>query len=243
MVRVDFPNVDLIVNSENTGYAAGNNLALAKARGDYILLLNPDIVINPDTLSNAVALMECRAEVGALGCKLVSTDGSTQSSVRSFPDPLPILFEVVGLARAFPKSRLFGKYRMTYLDYNATVIVDQPMGSFLLIRRRTFEEVGPLDKDFPIFFNDVDWCYRAVRENHWKILYTGTISVLHYGGSSTKQAKATMVSESHQSFVRFYRKHYLNRIPQFLFWTIEKAVSLNERRILTKLSRHSVESN
>ena len=242
MVRTQFPDVVLVANDQNAGYADGNNQALCAASGDYLLLLNPDIVFKNDALSPSIAFMEERPDCGALGCKLLSTDGSTQRSVRGFPDPLPVLFEYLGLARIFPRSRVFGRYRMTFLDYDSIAVVDQPMGSYLMIRRKTLDDVGLLDPDFPIFFNEVDWCFRAVREKRWKIYYTGTISVLHYGGSSTRQVKARMVTESHQSLIRFYRKHYRGKIPKLLYWMIENAVLLNERRILRGLQQNFSES-
>ena len=243
MVRGRFPDVKLVANEHNAGYAEGNNQALRLGTGDYLLLLNPDVVFKGDVLTPSVAFMEARPEAGALGCKLLSADGSIQRSVRSFPDPLPVLFEYLGLARIFPKSKVFGRYRMTFLDYDSVAEVDQPMGSYLLIRRKALDQVGLLDPDFPIFFNEVDWCFRAVRGHHWKIFYDGAISVIHYGGSSTRQVKPKMVSESHQSLIRFYKKHYRGKIPQLLYWLIEKAVLLNERRILRGLQQNSVETN
>ncbi len=236
MVSTKFPGVKLIANTDNAGYAEGNNQALRAGTGDYLLLLNPDVVFKTDVLTPSVEFMQQHPDAAALGCKLLSTDGSVQRSVRSFPDPLPVLFEYLGLARAFPNSRLFGKYRMTFLDYDSTAEVDQPMGSYLLLSRKAVDQVGLIDTDFPIFFNEVDWCFRATREHKWKIYYNGSISVLHYGGSSTKQVKPKMVSESHQSLIRFYRKHYKGKIPALLYWMIEKAVSLNERRILRRLT-------
>jgi len=241
MVRSKFPNVLLIANDQNAGYAEGNNQALHVGTGDYLLLLNPDIVLKNDVLTPSVDFMQSHPEAGALGCKLVSTDGTAQRSVRSFPDPLPVLFEYLGLARLFPHSKFFGRYRMTFLNYDSTAEVDQPMGSYLLIRRETLDQVGLIDPDFPIFFNEVDWCFRAVREHHWKIYYNGSISVIHYGGSSTRQVKARMVTESHQSLIRFYRKHYRGKIPKLLYWIIENAVSLNERRILRGLQQNPQE--
>ncbi len=237
MVAAEFPDAVLIANPDNRGYAAGNNQALARAAGDVLLLLNPDVVVHPDTLTHALAFLRARPRCAALGCRLVGTDGQAQRSVRGFPDPLPVLWEYLGLARLFPRSRTLGAYRMTFFDYDQAAPVDQPMGTFLMIPRAALEDIGPLDPQFPIFFNEVDWCWRAKRERGWEIWYTPDAVLTHHGGSSTRQAKPAMVRESHRSLLRFYDKHYRGHVPAFLLWLIRRAVLLNERRLLREAGR------
>jgi GT2 family glycosyltransferase len=181
MVGAEFPDALLIANDQNLGYAEGNNQALRRAAGDYLLLLNPDVIVHKDCLTRTLLFMHSHPNTGALSCRLIGTDGKTQSTLRSFPDPGPVLFEYLGLSRIFPRSRLLGAYRMTYFDYARVGEADQPMGSFLMIPRTTLDQVGLLDTDFPIFFNEVDWCYRAKREHGWKIYYTPEATATHYG--------------------------------------------------------------
>ena len=231
MVASDFPQALLIANADNKGYAEGNNQALERATGDLLLLLNPDVVVHPDSLTRAVEFMASHPDAGAMGCRLIGKDGETQRSVRGFPDPGPVLWESVGLSRLFPRSRRFGAYRMTYFGYDEEAEVDQPMGSFLMITCEAYEKVGGLDLQFPIFFNEVDWCWRAKREHGLKIYYTPTVAVTHYGGGSTRQVKASMVRESHRSLLRFYDKHYAHVAPP-LRWLIRRAVLTNEWRLL-----------
>ena len=235
MVASEFASVSLIGNSDNKGYAEGNNQALERATGDYLLLLNPDAVVHSDSLTNALAFMAQHPDAGALGCRLVGKDGETQRSVRGFPDPGPVLWDAVGLSRLFPRSRVFGAYRMTFFDYDRVSEVDQPMGSFLLLTRDARDKVGLMDPQFPIFFNEVDWCWRAKREHGFPIYYTPDAVVTHYGGSSTRQVKAAMVRESHRSLLRFYDKHYARLMPP-VKWLIRGAVLLNEWR-LTRRAR------
>ena len=230
MVASEFPSVTLLVNADNRGYAEGNNQALGQASGDFLLLLNPDVVVHPESLTRALAFMEEHPDAGALGCRLVGKDGETQQSVRGFPDPGPVLWDAVGLSRLFPRSHLFGAYRMTWFSYDEAAEVDQPMGSFLLLTRAALDEVGLMDPQFPIFFNEVDWCWRAKREHGFSIYYTPEVVVTHYGGSSTRQVKAAMVRESHRSLLRFYDKHYANLTPP-VKWLIRGAVLLNEWRL------------
>jgi GT2 family glycosyltransferase len=230
MVASEFPHVSLLGNSDNKGYAEGNNQALALASGDFLLLLNPDVVVHPHSLTRALAFMAQHPDAGALGCRLVGQDGETQRSVRGFPDPGPVLWDFLGLSRLLPRSRLFGAYRQTFFDYNAVSEVDQPMGSFLLLTRAALDQVGLMDPQFPIFFNEVDWCWRAKREHGFRIYYTPDAVATHYGGSSTRQVKAAMIRESHRSMLRFYDKHYARLAPP-LKWLIRSAVLLNERRL------------
>ncbi len=230
MVASDFPQAALIANSDNRGYAEGNNQALERATGNFLLLLNPDVVVHAQSLTRALQFMADHPQAGALGCRLVGADGETQRSVRGFPDPGPVLWDAVGLSRLFPRSRVFGAYRMTFFDYDRVSEVDQPMGSFLLLTRAALDQVGLMDPQFPIFFNEVDWCWRAKRERGFRIYYTPEAVVTHYGGSSTRQVKAAMIRESHRSLLRFYDKHYARLAPP-VRGLIRLAVLLNEWRL------------
>ena len=232
MVKAEFPQVSLVAAAKNLGYAQGNNEALKRAQGDWVLLLNPDVIVHPESLTNAVYFGQAHLDAGAIGARLIGTDGQTQRSVRSFPDPNPVVWEFLGLPRLFPQSRVFGAYRMTYFDYDRVAEVDQPMGSFLLLSRRALSEVGLMDLQFPIFFNEVDWCWRAKRGHGFTIYYTPAVAVTHYGGGSTRQVKTRMIIESHRSLLRFYEKHYKRRIPTLLYWLIGQAVLGNERRLV-----------
>jgi GT2 family glycosyltransferase len=217
MVRDDHPDVSLIANEENRGYAAGNNQGIALAAGRDVLLLNPDIVVLEGALDTLAGLLDDRPQVGAVAPRLVLMDGSTQASCRSFPTPDVVLYEALGLSRLFPRSRRFGKYRMTWWDYDDERPVDQPMASALLLRGEALEQVGGMDEDFPIFFNDVDLCKR-LWEAGWEVWYTPGASMVHVGGASTRQARRRMIVESHRSFEFFYRKHYRGRISWWSYW-------------------------
>jgi N-acetylglucosaminyl-diphospho-decaprenol L-rhamnosyltransferase len=233
MVSAEFPEAILIASDTNLGYAEGNTLAMARATGDALLLLNPDVIVHPESLTRASEFAAAHLNIGAFGCRLVGTSGETQKSLRAFPDPGPVLWEYLGFSRLFPRSRLFGAYRMTWFDYESAIEADQPMGSFLWITRRAYETVGGLDAQFPIFFNEVDWCWRAKRGHGLLIWYTPDVVVTHYGGGSTLQVKASMVRESHRSLLRFYDKHYSQIAPP-VKWLIRSAVLLNEWRLTRK---------
>ena len=206
-VRNKFPLVDLIPNSDNKGYAEGNNQAIERATGEFILLLNPDVLLPAGGLKQSVDFMREHPKAGALGVRQVHPDGKLQKSVRGFPTPSAVLWELMGLSRLFPHSKRFGAYRMTWFTYDRVEEVDQPMGTFLLMRSQAVRDAGLLDLQFPIFFNEVDWCLRCKRAG-WKIFFTPEVEIIHYGGASTAQVGAAMAWESRRGLLAFYRKHY-----------------------------------
>jgi len=216
MVREQFPHVRCIANPENAGYAAGNNQALRVAQGGFLLLLNPDTEVYQDTLNQALLFFRSHPEAGAVGALQRLPDGDIQPSVRAFPYPQLLFFEVIGLSRLFPQHPLFAGYRMGAFRYDRVQEVDQPMGTFLMVKREVIEQVGPLDEDFPLFFNDVDWCYRIKRAG-WKIYFVPDVAILHQGGAATSQIRRAAIRESHRALELFYRKHFRGRIPALLF--------------------------
>ncbi|HZT43832.1 MAG TPA: glycosyltransferase family 2 protein [Chthonomonadaceae bacterium] len=219
-VRARFPQVRLLANAENLGYAHGNNQAIEAAHGAFVLLLNPDVLLPPGGLERAIAFMERHPDAGALGARQVHPDGRLQRSVRGFPSPLAVFWELIGLSRVWPRSRVFGAYRMTWFDYAHEAEVDQPMGTFLLVRRAALEQIGLMDEQFPIFFNEVDWCLRCRRAG-WKIYFTPDVEIVHYGGASTALVAAAMAWESRRGLLRFYAKHY--RAPGF--WPLRALIA------------------
>jgi GT2 family glycosyltransferase len=219
MVRREFPGVLLLANSTNRGYAAGNNQACAAARGEYLWLLNPDTEVLDDAPHQLLDFLTAKPRCGAVASALI--DARTrrpQQSCRTFPTPAALWSEATGLARRFPCSRRFGFYRMGWWRYHDVREVDQPMASSLLLRRQAVEEAGGLfDEQFPIFFNDVDLCWR-LHAAGWSIWYLPQAHVLHHGGASTSQVKPEMIAESHRALRRFYHKHYRSSLPSFMYF-------------------------
>jgi len=212
------PEVTLIPNRENLGYAKGNNQGIEVATGNYILLLNPDVVLKENTLKLVLDFMEEHEEIDGLGPQLLNPDGTIQPSCREFPDFSILLWEFTGLNYLFPKNRIFGRWRMGYFDFQSPTEVDQPMGSFLLLRREILQKVGMFDERFPIFFNDVDLCYR-IKKSGGKLYFYPEAKAFHIKGGSTYKAKPKMILSSHISFFRFldkYKKGFFNKILVYL---------------------------
>ncbi len=200
------PRVRLTENKENVGYAQANNQGIEKSTGKYVLLLNPDTQIQGDALGLMLRFMEANPEVGALGPKLLNPDGSVQPSCREFPGFSTLIWEFSGASRVFPKSKVFGRWRMGYFAFDRRREVDQPMGSCLMLRGEMLKQVGLFDQTFSMFFNDVDLCYR-IKNAGWEIFFFPEAHVVHHKGASTIKAKRRMIWLSHLAFYKFFRKH------------------------------------
>lgn len=211
MVAEEFPEIRLLANDENRNYAAGSNQALAVSVGEYVLLLNPDTVVPEGTLEALVGYLRAHPRAAGVAPALVLPSGSIQQSVRGFPAPLAILGELLGLARYFPGGPL-GGYRARTLPLDRPSVVEQPMASALLLRRAVLVQLGGFDEGFPLFFNDVDLCYR-IRRAGWEIHYDPRIRVQHVGGAATRQVRARAIQHSHAGLLRFYRLYYRPCLP------------------------------
>lgn len=206
MVRRQFPDAMLFAEQTNLGYAIGNNIGCKVATGDLILFLNPDTEVREGTLDVAAKALRAHDNWGAIGVKQIGVDGKVQASIRRFPTYANILGDLMGG---------LGDYRARNFDYTKEQIAEQPMGTFLLVKRVALRDVGdpnaPFDPQFPIFFNEVDLLIR-MRKKGWLCAYTPHAEIIHHGGESTKQVRKSMIWESHRSLVRYFRKHHARGI-------------------------------
>lgn len=206
--KFNLPNVHLIFNKENLGFAKANNQALRLCKGRFALVLNPDTLLQEDTLEKMIAFMETDERIGAAGCKLLNADGSFQLSCRrSFPSPEVSFYKIVGLSALFPKSKRFGRYNLTYLSTEETYEVDALMGAFMFLRREVLETVGLFDEAFFMYGEDLDWCYRIKRAG-WKIYYYPGTQIIHYKGESAKKMSFSYVIQFYEAMLIFVRKYY-----------------------------------
>ena len=215
IIRENFPQVDLITNKENSGYSIANNQGVEKSKGEFVLLLNPDVKLISGFLLKSLDFMKKNPEAGALGPQLLNPDGSIQPSCREFPGFSTIIWELFGLSYLFPESRVFGGWRMGYFDHSSTREVPQPMGSALLLRKRTLDQIGTFGTDFKIFFSDVDLCKR-ICDSGWKIYFYPEAKAFHLRGSSTGKAKPEMIFLSHLGFFKFLKKYKKGIFNKFL---------------------------
>lgn len=202
------PEVTLISSTVNLGFSRANNLGLQKASGRYLLLLNPDTLVSEDTFDTMIQFMDTNPEAGLAGCKLLNTDGTLQLACRrGFPGPWVSFCKVTGLSAMFPKSRLFARYNLTYLDENETYEVDAISGAFMFIRKSVVDSIGGLDEQFFMYGEDLDWCYRVQKAGH-KVFYVHTTKIIHYKGESTKRSNIDETRVFYNAMRLFVRKHF-----------------------------------
>jgi len=218
VIEGEFPDVQLIRNEKNLYYAAACNQGVKTAGGDsrFILLLNPDVQLGEDTLGQLADYLVNSANVAAVAPRLVYPEGEVQQSVRRFPTYATLWYELTGLSKLFPRHRVFGGWRMNLENVGEAIDVDQPMASCLLVRRKIWESLGGFDERFPMFFNDVDFCYRMKRSGG-RIVYLPQARAVHRPGSSVRPVMAKMVWFSHLGFLRFLRKHYRSSLDDFKY--------------------------
>jgi O-antigen biosynthesis protein len=210
-VRLKFPDVQIIENRENVGFSRANNQAIAQSSGRYVLLLNPDTVVEEDTLRKCIEFMDSHPDAGALGVKMIDGKGAfLPESKRAFPTPWVSFCKMFGLSSLFPRSRRFGKYHLGYLDNNQTHIVDVLAGAFMFLRKETLERTGYLDETFFMYGEDIDLSYRIAKAGYHNYYFPGT-TILHYKGESTKKGSLNYVKMFYQAMIIFAGKHFNSR--------------------------------
>jgi GT2 family glycosyltransferase len=209
----EFPAVELIRLSDNLGYGKANNVAFERAKGDLILLLNPDVTISPGCIDHLVQFLQEHPDAGAVGPRLVRPDGSPDlAGRRSFPTPQASLYRVTALSRLFPGSARFNRYNLGALDPGREHEIDAGTGACLLVRRAAIDCVGLFDPDFFMYGEDLDLCYR-VKAAGWKIWYVPSAMAVHVKGTSTRQVPMRMQYEFHRAMWTYHRKHHAAALP------------------------------
>jgi hypothetical protein len=207
MVRKGFPQVILIENSENRGFAAANNRGIAIAKGRYVLLLNSDTVVLDHAIDKTLSFAQAHPESAVVGCRVLNPDRTLQPTCFMFPSILNMLLSSTYLYKLFPKSRFFGRERMTWWNRNDIREVDVVTGCFMLVRRETIEQVGLMDERFFMYGEETDWCYRF-KQAGWKVMFTPCANIIHLGGQSTKKKATAMVVQLRKSILQFMKKHH-----------------------------------
>ena len=207
MLKQYFPSVKLIENTKNLGFSKANNLGLKEAKGKYLLLLNPDTLVSENTFEVTINFLRQHPEAGMAGCKILNPDGSLQLACRrSFPGLWTSFCKVTGLGSVFPKSKIFARYNLTYLNENKTYEVDAISGSFMMVRRELYEKIGGLDEEFFMYGEDLDWCYRT-QKSGYKVFYVHSTQIIHYKGESTRRSSLDETRIFYGAMRLFVRKH------------------------------------
>lgn len=208
LIKTNFPSVHLIANSANVGFAKANNQAMALAKGKYLLLINPDTLVQEDSITTLIKYFEEHSDAGMVGCKILNPDGTLQLACRrSFPTPWVAFTKTFGLSAFFPRSKKFAQYNLTYRNPDETYEVDAISGSFMMMSREVYEKIGGLDETFFMYGEDLDWCYR-VQQAGWKVFYVPTTSIIHYKGESTRRSDLDELKVFYNAMRLFVQKHH-----------------------------------
>ena len=200
MIKAKFPKVKLLENNANLGFSKGNNVAIKQAVGKYILLLNSDTAVRPNTFGLSTRFLDEHPQVGILGCKVLLPDGTLdKASRRKFPNPWNSFLRLFGLKK--------------FSDYNIDTPIDQEtevdavMGAYLMIRREVMDKIGLLDEEYFMYGEDLDWCWQA-KEAGFKVMYYPEAQITHYKYGSSQSVPFKTIRLAHQAMKIFYRKHY-----------------------------------
>lgn len=202
-----FPNVEFIASDSNLGFARANNLAIRQCKGEYVLLLNPDTIVAENTFAEFVEFMDSHPDAGACGAYMLHTDGTfALESRRGLPTPFVAFCKMSGLTSLFPKSRIFGRYYMRYLDEHEVNGIEIISGAYMFIRREAIDKVGLLDEDFFMYGEDIDLSYRILKGGYHN--YFLPSAILHYKGESTNKSSYRYTHTFYRAMQLFFKKHY-----------------------------------
>jgi len=235
MVKSEFPQVCLIVNEQNLGFAAANNRGIEIASGRYVLLLNSDTVILDNAITKTLYFADENHQAGIVSCRVCNPDMTTQDTCFMFPSLLNMVLSDTYLSRLFPKSTFFGRERMAWFVWDKAFELDVIAGCFMLVRASVFEQVGVMDDSFFMYGEETDWCYR-INQAGWKVMYTPHTFIIHLGGQSSSQVKSRMVLQLKGGILQFMQKHkswleyklacmlvglfFAVRIPVWFVWSL-----------------------
>jgi GT2 family glycosyltransferase len=226
MVRQKFPEVIIIANKENVGFSRANNQALRIAKGEYCLLLNPDTVVEEDTFKKVIDFMDTHPDAGGLGVYMIDGKGNfLPESKRGLPTPSVAFYKIFGLSALFPKSKIFGKYHLGYLDKDKIHEVEVLSGAFMLLRKKVLDEIGFLDEDFFMYGEDIDLSYRIIKAGYKNYYYPET-HIIHYKGESTKKSSINYVFVFYNAMIIFAKKHFSHKIANTFSFLINLAIYL-----------------
>jgi len=246
-IREKFPWVQLIENKENLGFSKANNQAIRLATGKYILLLNPDTVVEEDTFSKCIDFMDEHPDGGGLGVKMIDGRGHfLPESKRALPTPMVAFYKIFGFSSLFPKSKRFAKYHLGYLDKEKVHEVDVLSGAYMFLRKETIDKSGMLDEDYFMYGEDIDLSYRITKAGY-KNYYCPDTTIIHYKGESTKKGSLNYVMVFYNAMIIFAKKHFSSRNARYYSMVINLAIYLRAalslgKRFILKIYRQLIDA-
>jgi GT2 family glycosyltransferase len=241
MVKLKFPQVKLIANKENSGFSKANNQAIGIAKGELVLLLNPDTVVEEDTFKICCDFFDKNLEAGGLGIKMLDGRGQfLPESKRGLPTPSVAFYKIFGLSSIFPKSATFSKYHLGHLSKDKNHQIEILSGAYMMIRKKVLDQIGLLDENFFMYGEDIDLSYRITQAG-FKNYYLADTSIIHYKGESTKKSSINYVFVFYRAMAIFAKKHFSNKNAQLFSSLINLAIYLRAAAaVLTRTARHVI---
>lgn len=241
-----YPNLYYIYNNANLGFSRGNNVGIAKSKGEYVLFLNPDVVVEKGTIDGMMDFVKTHSNTGTATCAVFLESGELDDSChRGFPTPWRSLCYFLRLSKIFPKSKILAGYNLTYMDFAKTHEIDSLAGSFMLVSRKLGEKLNWWDEDYFFYGEDIDFCYR-IKKSGLKIYFVPEYKALHYKGLSSgikkvsqKRSKASRdvklwaTNQRFNAMKIFYNKHYKTKYPRIV--TVFVFLGINLKWNLSKV--------
>lgn len=246
-IRKNYSHVRLIVNKKNIGFARANNQAIKRAKGKFILFLNPDTVISRGAIHTVLNFIQDHKEVGVATCKVELSSGEIDDAChRGFPTPWNALCQFTGLASLFPQSTVFNGYHLGYKNINKIHEIDSCAGAFMMVRKIAGDDTGWFDKNYFWYGEDLDFCYR-IKKAGWKIFYIPKVKIIHYKGVASgikrHSQKISSADRKTQIFATkarfevmeiFYKKHYQQKYPNWLTMLVLLGIKIKKYFTLLK---------
>jgi N-acetylglucosaminyl-diphospho-decaprenol L-rhamnosyltransferase len=233
-LRAAYPHLDITESGRNLGFAGGNNLAIRRIlaqfttdtprQDTFILLVNSDVVVEPDAVAKTLQFMEDHPDTGIVGPKVLLPNGQLDLACRrGFPTPARAFWKLTGLSRLFPSNPRFTGYNLTHLDENETTEVDSVVGAYMLLRLAAIDMAGILDERFFMYGEDLDWAYR-VKAHGWRVHYYPEARVLHLKGATSRRQSTRMILEFYRAMWLFHFKHYAPRSLFLINWLVAAGI-------------------
>lgn len=207
-----FSAVQFIWSNENLGFAKANNLAMQKAKGEFVLFLNPDTIVAEDCFTSCISFFQLHTDAGALGVRMIDGSGNfLPESKRAFPSSTASFYKISGLSSLFPKSKTFARYNLGHLSEHETYEVDVLSGAFMMVRKEVLEQTGGFDESFFMYAEDIDLSYRITKAKHaagfYKNYYFSGTTIIHFKGESTQKNSPTYTKRFYKAMLQFVNKH------------------------------------
>ncbi|MCI7089446.1 MAG: glycosyltransferase family 2 protein [Prevotella sp.] len=222
LLRQYHPEVRIVENLHNLGFAKANNIAIRQSRGEYVLLLNPDTIVSESVVKGVISFLDSHPEAGSAGVRMLNADGTVApESRRGVPTPMTAFYKLSGLCGMFPNSRRFGRYYLGHLPWDSPQQIEVVSGAFCMLRTSVLKKVGLLDEDYFMYGEDIDLSYRILKSGatNWYVPET----ILHYKGESTHKSSFRYVHVFYQAMHIFFRKHF-SHLGLFISIPIKTAI-------------------